>query len=302
MPHQEKPIYLKQSEIDFDKWNRCIMKSVNSMVYAYSWYLDVVNPDWDALVYSDYEAVMPITHNKKYGINYLYQPFFTQQLGVFSSKIIDESLILLFLESIPKKYRFIDINLNKYNSITDLPKIKIESRFTYELDLIEHYEKILKKYSSSHKINLYKAFNNNLSIIYDLKPNELFKLTNIIVKQAHIRHEHINILRQLIAASIRYKSGYLYGVYDTNNNLISASLFIRSKYKISMVLSVSTQEGIGQNAKYLLIDRIIKDFSGKNIVLDFNSNDIFYKGFGAAKFTYNNIKINRLPFPVNMFN
>ncbi len=297
----DKLRFVNMSDIDVRKWNNCIINSTNELVYAYSWYLDVVNYEWEALIYGDYDIVMPLTNSKKYGILTLSQPSFTYQLGIFSCKKMNADLVKLFIDNIPVKYRYVNINLNKQNSVEELQKVKIEPQFTSELDLIEHYESILKNYSPKHKINLYKAFNNNLSVIYDIKPNELLKLTNIIVKQTKIRHEHINILRQLIAASIRYKSGYLYGVYDVNNNLISASLFIRGKYKICLVLSVSTEEGIKQNANLLLIDRVIKDFSGKNIVLDFNSNDIFYKGFGASRFTYNNIKINRLPFPVNMF-
>jgi hypothetical protein len=62
-----------------------IARSFNGIVYAYSWYLDIVSPGWDALVKDDYKSVMPLTWRKKYGIKYLYQPFFTQQLGVFSS-------------------------------------------------------------------------------------------------------------------------------------------------------------------------------------------------------------------------
>ncbi len=42
---------------------------------------------WDALVWNDYEAVMPLTWNRKYGIAYLYQPFLTAQLGVFGNDI-----------------------------------------------------------------------------------------------------------------------------------------------------------------------------------------------------------------------
>ncbi len=293
--------FVNMSEIDVRKWNNCIVNSANEIVYAYSWYLDVVNYEWEALVYGDYEIVMPLTNSNKYGIHTLSKPPFTYQLGIFSSTALNADIVKLFFNNIPAKYRYVNIDVNKYNNITNLQKIRIEPRFTYELDLIENYENILKKYSPSYKINLYKALNNKLSIVYNLKPNELFKLKDVIVKKTGIKHDNISVLRQLIAASIRYKSGYLYGVYDINNNLISASLFIRGKSKICLILSVSTEEGVRKNAEFLLIDRFIKEFSGKNMILDFSSNDIFYEGFGAYKFTYNNIKINRLPFPVNMF-
>jgi hypothetical protein len=58
--------YLKHTEIDKYKWDACITRASNSLVYAYSWFLDVVSPNWDALILDDYTAVMPITHRKKY--------------------------------------------------------------------------------------------------------------------------------------------------------------------------------------------------------------------------------------------
>jgi hypothetical protein len=45
--------YLRQDEINVDKWDQCISHSVNGMIYAFSWYLDIVNNRWEALVEGD---------------------------------------------------------------------------------------------------------------------------------------------------------------------------------------------------------------------------------------------------------
>ena len=45
---------------------------------------------WDGLILNDYEAVMPVTWNQKWGIKYLHQPALTPQLGIFSSQIISQ--------------------------------------------------------------------------------------------------------------------------------------------------------------------------------------------------------------------
>ena len=76
--------YLKHNQIDKQKWDSAIENAENGLVYALSWYLDIVSPNWDALVVGDYEQVMPVTHKRKYGIKYLIQPPFCQQLGFFS--------------------------------------------------------------------------------------------------------------------------------------------------------------------------------------------------------------------------
>ena len=61
--------YLKHNEIDKKKWNDCIDHSVNNLIYSYSWYLDIVCPNWNALLEDDYTSIMPLTAGKKYGID-----------------------------------------------------------------------------------------------------------------------------------------------------------------------------------------------------------------------------------------
>ena len=104
--------HVTHNELDKIKWDNCIDHANNTLIYAYSWFLDVVSPNWEALVYNDYEAVMPLTHKRKFLINYLYQPFFTQQLGVFSRFENQAELTRSFLVSIPTKFKYIDVNLN----------------------------------------------------------------------------------------------------------------------------------------------------------------------------------------------
>ena len=53
--------YLEHEEIDLKKWDATIDASPNGMVYAKSWYLDIVSPGWEGLVNEDYNAVFPLT-------------------------------------------------------------------------------------------------------------------------------------------------------------------------------------------------------------------------------------------------
>ena len=90
--------YISYAEIDKQKWDSCIQHAVNGLIYAYSWYLDAMAENWDALVLGDYETVMPLTWNKKYGVHYLYQPYFCASLGIFSRKEIKATTTELFLK------------------------------------------------------------------------------------------------------------------------------------------------------------------------------------------------------------
>jgi len=94
---------LLHNNIDKKKYDLCVAKSVQSKVYAFSWYLEAVTEAWDVLVLNDYEAVMPLPYRKKYGICYIFQPYWIQHLGVFSKNILSDNDLKLFVDNIPKK-------------------------------------------------------------------------------------------------------------------------------------------------------------------------------------------------------
>ena len=62
--------YLSQAQIDKKKWDECIDRADNGLIYPYSFYLDALSKNWDALVLNDYEAIMPLTWNKKYSVQW----------------------------------------------------------------------------------------------------------------------------------------------------------------------------------------------------------------------------------------
>ena len=88
-----KIVYLNRGAIDTEKWDQVISESPAETLYPYSWYLDLVSSNWSALVEDDYRFIMPVVWKKKAGLKYVYQPFYTQQLGVFSREYVDPMII-----------------------------------------------------------------------------------------------------------------------------------------------------------------------------------------------------------------
>ncbi|MDA9093212.1 hypothetical protein N9J92_05085, partial [Polaribacter sp.] len=64
---------IERKDLDVDKYDACIADSVQSRIYAFSWYLDVVTDNWDILILNDYEAVMPLPWKQKYFLKYITQ-------------------------------------------------------------------------------------------------------------------------------------------------------------------------------------------------------------------------------------
>ena len=293
--------YLPHNEINKVKWDRCINRAFNGNIYAYSWYLDIVSEDWEALIDGDYETVMPLTLKNKFGIYYLAQPLYSQQLGVFSTKKLDHSIVEEFLKNIPAKFKFVDIKLNKYNLISELPVRQIK-QVTFELDLIKPYEKTYERYNQNTKRNLKKALKNNVSIIKGLGVNEIIEFKKEVQKKP-LSERYYNAIRRIISFSILHRIGEIYGAYDDRNTLCAAAFFIGSHNKVLYLFAASNQLGIENSAMFLLIDHYIKKNSEKNLTLDFEGSNLeglarFYGGFGAKECKYLNIRMNNLPWPL----
>lgn len=75
--------YVKRDAIDLTKYNNCVATAIQSRIYAYSWYLDVVAENWDVLVLNDYEAVVPLPFKVKFQLKYISQPFFVSNWVFF---------------------------------------------------------------------------------------------------------------------------------------------------------------------------------------------------------------------------
>jgi len=290
--------YFKHNQIDKRKWDSTIENSRNGLVYALSWYLDRVSPGWNALVLGDYEAVMPLTVKQKFGLKYLIQPPFCQQLGVFySSGNEDKSQI--FLGKTQTLFRYIHIQLNAENKLTEAYPLKKN----YALTLSDSYKQRYDLYHKNTKRNLKKAGNYSLNIVSDVDAENVwtFKKANPV---NNLKEWHYKILLSLIN-TIQNKAEYeSIGVLDEEGSLIAAAFFVIFKKRITMLISSSDNHGKNKSAMFLIIDTIIKKYAGKDYILDFEGGNKeglarFFAGFGAKPVFYNVYKQNNLPWPLN---
>lgn len=292
--------YLTHNKIDKTRWDECIRNSFNGNIYAWSWYLDIVHPGWEALVENDYERVMPLTSNKKYGISYLFQPFFTQQLGVFATSHLTGDIVQNFIDAIPQKFRLIEMRLNTYNKV-DYNIDYFERHRNIELDLISDYQSLYNNYSTNTKRNLNKAKGQRLYLNNDISPQhivELFK-SNKGKDIKHWKDKEYQRLLELIDTAIKKEACFVIGVNDDNDDTIAGAVFMASHEKIVFLFSGSDETNKENHAITFLIDGIIKDFSGTPLTLDFEGSDNeglarFYKGFGGKEIYYPEIRRNNM--------
>lgn len=298
--------YLPHTEIDRAKWDLCLEQAPNSFIYGYSWYLDEVSAGWEALVLDDYRAVMPLTQHKKYGIRYLSQPFFTQQLGIFSKQALSQGELAAFIEAIPAKFRFIEIHLNEHNQILD-ESIKIRKRKNYVLELNKSYEKIQKGYNSQAKRNLKQAKKNSLELkAIGQEEVILFYKQHKALSTKGVKETDYKRLLQLMQKA--YDKGKLLckGVYAKSGELLAAGAFLAHKNRLIFLLGNASDSGKETGAMTYLMDCLIFQFAGHQMLFDFEGSEIegiarFFKSFGSEKRNYYKYKRNNLPWLLRLF-
>ncbi len=293
--------FVNHLDIDTEKWDDCIDNASNKLVYAYSWYLDTIAPEWDALVLDDYQAVFPIISNKKFGIDYLYPPFWAQQLGVFSKEHVSKNLVTDFIKAIPKQYKFIDAWVNSYNEIDE--EFNHVMRDNYELNLNQSYEQIYEGYSSQTKRNLKNAQKVKLELLDYEEPEILINLfrNNRGKEVSSFSELDYERLKHVMHVSRYRKFGRVYTVLDKRNSICAGAFVLITPDRIIFLFSATDSYGKETSAMTYLIDQIIMTYAGRETLFDFEGSNIeglarFYSGFGAKKNQYPQLIINRLPF------
>jgi len=296
--------YLQYKEIDKAKWDACITNAPNGLIYGYSFYLDFMARHWDALVFGDYEAVMPLTWNRKYGFYYLYQPAFTASLGVFGKNLTKE-IIDDFVSMLPSKFKLVEISLNSGNIVGDLKSFSL-LRINYILHLNRSYEEISKIYRDNHNRNIKKAFQLGCSVSKEVSVDEIIQLNKEQLQ--HIdgtKPEDYPNFKKLYELLKNKGQAKTYGILDKQNKILASAVFFFSHNRAYYIMVGNHPDGKTIGASHALIDAFIKDHAGKNLILDFEGSDIrnlafFYSGFGATEEIYPALKINKLPWYIRL--
>lgn len=280
--------YLKHTQIDKMRWDEGIDNSRNRLVYAHSWYLDIVSPGWEAIVDDGYRTLMPLPVKSKFGLKYLVQPVFTQQLGMFSANDLSETIILEYINRIPKQYFRQVFNLNCGNVLS--PSTKLTNRINYELDLNHDYSELYQHFNENTRRNVKRARTSGClpekSVDVDLflahyRKNAREDLNNFMLEK----------LKAIISTCISRGKGEIDLVLNKQGNIIAGTFFILDEDRIIYAASFSTPEGMEHSSTFCIMDDMIRRNANTPHILDFEGSMIpgvarFFAGFGAEAKVY----------------
>lgn len=280
--------YIHREHLDEEKYNQCIDTSLQSKIYAFSWYLDSVCNTWDVLVLNDYEAVMPIPWRKKYGIKYVYPPFWVLQLGVFSNEVIDENE---FLTPLFNTFKFVELRMNTHNNFELYPEF-LQLKQCQKLVFNTTYSSTLSLYRKDRKKDLKRAEKFQLRIEWGGSPIDLITLfqNNVGKRTPKIKEQDYKNLESLINFCLINDKGELCFVYQ-GEKLVAAAFFLKHQETTTILCSSTDFSNRKNGANTFLIDQAIQRYINAYQTFNFGGSSMqsiakYFFSFGAQEKTY----------------
>ena len=308
--------HLKRAAIDCAQWDALLAAAPNGTIYGLSWYLDIVSPSWEALVKEvagRYVAVLPLPVRTKWGMRYLQQPSFTQQLGVFFVEALgpaDWQTIGQLLRQrfrLVSSYAFNTANTELLAPGPSLLGIAGTRQQTYCLSLNQPYERLLAGYKPNRRWRLNQSRRRPLH----LEPTTDIELVLKLFTE-HTAHKikgligeayEYRLLRSLYAAASARGLAQLWQARTDADGVVALVLFWVFNGQFIYIFSGASSAGKQYGAVTRLLDEVFRQHAGQNLSFDFEALPLsnlvsFYSSFGSVPTPFFSITRNELPWPI----
>lgn len=295
--------HLQHHQIDFNKWDACILRASHADPFLLSSWLNVVDPNWSALVADDYAGIFPVFQTKKMRWSFFDLPNFVQKISVYGD-VQFEKEIAEHLKILHTKIDYVCYTTDE-RLVVDPTVAKIARRHQI-LELNEGVRFPTKVWGR----NIRKAETSGLTELIAV-PIEVFVTAlkkELIEKGNPYKKEDYVLLEALAIESDRAGYGFIEGIKDETGTFTCGQFYIYITGKIYLVAcfsnEVARQHSLLHYLLYQLIDKKYKQdatvrvhFGGSNlpVIADFNKN------FGAVDEPFVLVYKNNLPFWFRIF-
>jgi hypothetical protein len=308
-----QPILISRREVDATRWDQSVQQSLQQIVYAYTWYLDLVCDNWVAVVWpsaQSYQVILPLPVRRKYGVSVIQQPLFCQYLGFFYGQTVPDALISEFFSVFTRAFPYISTyNFHPQNFTPQLLDcaethgLTINTLYTHQLSLTQPYESIAESYKKDRKTNLRRSrrYGWRVKASEDIIPLiDLFKQNHAQQVSGGVDPKAYELLSAVFDKCRIHAQADLW--YAGLDNLHAGILIVRTGAFAVYLFNAADAVGRKGEARSLMLDRFFAENSGGQITFDFESpaepNIVsFYKSFNATDVPFLAISRNALPFP-----
>ena len=284
--------FLRRDQIEAAHWDACVDASPDARVYALSWYLDLVAPDWNALVLGDYEAVFPLPTNRKLlGLPQVYAPLLCQQLGPFSPLPHPEHTARFLAEATKRWYWRFSLPLHAHATAPLGPPWRIRKLPNFVLRLDKPYAQLQAAYSENHRRNVRKAHLAGLRFGPDgLSPRDFIAGIRLHqqTKGNRVPSAVYPLALRLLESALQNGHGLLLVATDPHTlKPYAAAFWLRYQNRWTDLLNLTLPEGRASGAMHGLVNHLVQSRADTGEILDFEGSSIpslarFYSGFGAT--------------------
>jgi len=306
--------YVRHTELNRSQWDALIQEAPNGLIYGLSWYLDIVSPGWEALVKEQagrYVAGLPLPVRRKFGLRYLQQPLFAQQLGLFYVDLptaADWQQVAQLLNQhfqLITQYAFNTGNIDLLGA--GQPGLVGAVFTTSYLSLRPSYQQLLSGYKSNRRWRLNQARRRGLRVepatdidlmVKIFAENTASRIYGVIGEAYEYR-----MLRALYARAQQQSLTSLWQVRGGDGEVLAMGLLFHFKQQLTYIFNCSTIAGKEVGAISVMLDEILHAHAGQDLIFDFEAPEVpnvahFYNSFGPIPAPFLAISANRLPWPV----
>jgi len=270
---------LHNRDIDENRWNKTVLDSVQFNFSGCSWYLDMLDPDWQGIVDSDYTYVFPIL--SKTNLQNKYKLYFLWSL--YSSKEVTQELFKLFAYKMKQITGMFPVNVNNLNYFkSDLFTPDGEG---FKIDMLSDNKNAFY-YNRKVNTTIKELIDFKYVVFEGVRNTEAVEYFCVFDNFKRSKSKK-DFLKRLLSYCEYHRIGNVLTVLNPNNSVVAISVFVRTNSKAWMYL-VSFDKGIDKRGCLLLmIDFYIKKFAHLNIPLEIcNSKNIepFLEEMGFMKY------------------
>lgn len=297
-------IRLRSDEIDPNSWNELVNHCKWSRIFSKYDYLKAVNPEFEAIVEIDndkYLNAFPLMFKKRFGIMYLVQPVFTQQIQILSRESEAGEAFLNEICNVLGQSISMRLSLDSQSAslLQKNSHFQSSTRITYILNLGEH--DFSQSFSKNHKRNIKAA--NKLNWTLDIN-NDFHALLSGFIKnkgrQIKISRDFLNAYDRLMPFFASDKYINIFSALDENGDRMASGLFAGYKDVMTFLLSFSNEKAKKAGIMHAIINEWLLNYSTGYKQLDFEGGNIaslgrFYSSFGAEKQEFVFLEKHRFP-------
>ncbi|MDF7814665.1 GNAT family N-acetyltransferase [Hymenobacter sp. YC55] len=306
------PRLLRYSELDLAAWDACVAAAREVVPYACSWWLHATAGRWEASVEVEegtgrYLSVLPLPIKWRLQGKEVYQPAFTQQLGLLTLPESQFADLLQHLRLLPKRYARLYTQLNDQTPIPPpLTPFTSQARVTYHLPLQPEYATLHAGYAADYRrrLRLSNQLFTPLTVKAAASVDEMLALfKQHSGKAAGLKSKHYQQLQTLYAALQQHNQALLLEVRGPETGeLLAAALFVKFRTRLIYLFAAASPAGKKAAAPLLLLDYVIQRYAGTpELVLDFEGGMIesiarFFANFGATPVPYVALSFTQRPW------